>query len=107
MRMGGYVARTVGGALLLVMLVILGLDVIAAVVDQLDDLQGGYTFVHALTYVACRCRPGSMNTCPSLPWSAAWPAWGPWRAAASWWPCAPPACRCSASAPMPSTPRCG
>jgi len=51
MRMGGYVARTVGGALLLVMLVILGLDVIAAVVDQLDDLQGGYTFVHALTYV--------------------------------------------------------
>src|SRR5690625_4076528 len=56
---------------------------------------------------ACRCRPGSMNTCPSLPWSAAWPAWGPWRAAASWWPCAPPACRCSASAPMPSTPRCG
>lgn len=52
MRMGAYVTRTVGGALLLVLLVILGLDVIAAVIDQMEDLQGNYTFASALTYVA-------------------------------------------------------
>lgn len=48
---GAYVSRTVAAAILLVLAVILGLDVIAAVIDQLQDLEGSYTFINALAYV--------------------------------------------------------
>lgn len=50
-RMGRYVTRTVTAAILLVLLVILGLDVIAAVIDESEDLRGAYDFQAALVYV--------------------------------------------------------
>ena len=49
---GAYVTRTVAAAILLVLAVILGLDLIAAVIDELEDLRGAYTFGSALAYVA-------------------------------------------------------
>ncbi|HEY8569536.1 LPS export ABC transporter permease LptG [Microbulbifer sp.] len=50
-RLDGYIARTVTMAILAVLMVILGLDVISAIVDQLGDLGGGYSFANLLEYV--------------------------------------------------------
>lgn len=50
-RLNQYVTRTVAAAILLVLIVILGLDLIAAVIDQMEDLRGNYTFTVALQYV--------------------------------------------------------
>ncbi|WP_299591549.1 LPS export ABC transporter permease LptG [uncultured Microbulbifer sp.] len=50
-RLDGYIARTITMAILAVLLVIIGLDVISAIVDQLEDLGGGYQFTNLLEYV--------------------------------------------------------
>ena len=50
-KLSGYIASTVGGSILLVFLLVLGLDVIAAIVDQLGDLREAYTFIQAIYYV--------------------------------------------------------
>ncbi|WP_226665664.1 LPS export ABC transporter permease LptG [Microbulbifer aggregans] len=50
-RLDGYIARTVMLSILAVLMVILGLDVISAIVDQLGELEGGYQFGNMLEYV--------------------------------------------------------
>lgn len=47
-----YVAQSVWGAVLTVLLVIVALDAIAGIVDQLDKLRGNYTFLEAIIYVS-------------------------------------------------------
>ncbi|MDA7686539.1 LPS export ABC transporter permease LptG [Pseudomonadales bacterium] len=59
-KLSGYIASTVGGSILLVFLLVLGLDVIAAIVDQLGDLREAYTFIQAIYYVLLTV-PGSIN----------------------------------------------
>lgn len=49
--LNSHVGNSVLGAILLVLVVIVGLDVISAIIDQLGDLEGGYTFTEALMYV--------------------------------------------------------
>ncbi|MBB3062986.1 LPS export ABC transporter permease LptG [Microbulbifer rhizosphaerae] len=51
-RLDSYIGRTVALAVAAVLMVILGLDVIFAIVDQLGELEGSYQFVNALEYVA-------------------------------------------------------
>ncbi len=46
-----HLGNSVFAAILLVLLVIVGLDVISAIIDQLGDLKGGYDFSEALLYV--------------------------------------------------------
>ncbi|MBB5322769.1 LPS export ABC transporter permease LptG [Marinobacter oulmenensis] len=51
-KIDGYIMRTVGGAMLLVMLVVLSLDVIFAFIGELEDTERGYQTLQALWYVA-------------------------------------------------------
>lgn len=51
-RIDLYITRHVLGAILIVMLVIVGLDLLFALVDQLPDLTEGYEFNDALYFVA-------------------------------------------------------
>ena len=48
----GYVMRTVGGAMFLVMVVVLSLDVIFAFIAELEDTRNEYQTLQALWYVA-------------------------------------------------------
>src|SRR5690554_7526033 len=50
-RIDGYVMRTVGGAMFLVMMVVLSLDVIFAFIAELDDTRNDYQTLQALWYV--------------------------------------------------------
>lgn len=50
-KLNNYIARTVIGAVGMVLLVIVALDAIAALVDQLGELKGDYDFLQALFYV--------------------------------------------------------
>ena len=50
-RIDGYVMRTVGGARLLVMVVVLSLDIIFAFIAELDDTRNDYQTLQALWYV--------------------------------------------------------
>lgn len=50
-RIDGYVMRTVGGAMLLVMVVVLSLDIIFAFIAELDDTRNNYQTLQALWYV--------------------------------------------------------
>mgnify|MGYP000722378047 CR=1 FL=1 len=49
--LGRYINYTVGGAIVIALSLIVGLDIVSAVIDQLDKLQGNYTFWQALNYV--------------------------------------------------------
>lgn len=51
-RLNRYIAKSVIGAILLVMLVIVGLDIIGAMVDELGELKGGYTLLEVFIYLA-------------------------------------------------------
>lgn len=51
-KIDGYVMRTVGGAMLLVMIVVLSLDVIFAFIAELEDTRNEYQTLQALWYVA-------------------------------------------------------
>ncbi|WGL17523.1 LPS export ABC transporter permease LptG [Microbulbifer bruguierae] len=50
-RLDRYIARTVMMSILAVLLVILGLEIISAIVDELGELGGDYQFVNLLEYV--------------------------------------------------------
>lgn len=50
-RLSRYVSGTVFKAILLVLFIIVSVDVMAAIIDGVDDLRGDYTFVELLTYV--------------------------------------------------------
>lgn len=50
-KLNQYIARTVIGAVTMVLLVIVSLDAIAALVDQLGELKGEYNFAEALAYI--------------------------------------------------------
>lgn len=50
-KLNQYIARTVIGAVTMVLLVIVSLDAIAALVDQLGELKGEYNFTEALAYI--------------------------------------------------------
>ncbi|WP_245601055.1 LPS export ABC transporter permease LptG [Marinobacterium jannaschii] len=51
-RLDRYIARQVGGAVFIVALVIIGLDLMFALVDQLPDLSRHYDLTQAMWYVA-------------------------------------------------------
>lgn len=50
-RIDGYVMRTVGGAMFLVMVVVLSLDLIFAFIAELEDTRNDYQILEALWYV--------------------------------------------------------
>ncbi|SDW54247.1 LPS export ABC transporter permease LptG [Marinobacter mobilis] len=50
-KLDGYVMRTVGGAMFLVMVVVLSLDLIFAFIAELDDTRGDYQTLQALMHV--------------------------------------------------------
>lgn len=50
-KLNHYIAKTVIGAVAMVLLVIVALDAIAALVDQLGELKGQYDFIEVLIYV--------------------------------------------------------
>jgi lipopolysaccharide export system permease protein len=58
-QLNAYVSSTVGASILLVLVVIVGLDVIAALVDESKNIRGKYTFAAALRYVMLSV-PGSI-----------------------------------------------
>lgn len=51
-RIGRYIAVQVGGAILLVLAVLLGLDLLSKLLDQSGDIGERYTLAEALTYAA-------------------------------------------------------
>ncbi|MBW4936633.1 LPS export ABC transporter permease LptG [Marinobacter sp. F4206] len=51
-RIDGYVMRTVGGAMFLVMVVVLSLDLIFGFIAELEDTRNNYQTIEALWYVA-------------------------------------------------------
>ncbi len=51
-RIDGYVMRTVGGAMFLVMVVVLSLDIIFAFIAELEDTRNNYQTLQALWHVA-------------------------------------------------------
>lgn len=50
-KLDRYIVSTVGGATLLVMVVVLSLDLIFAFINELDDAEGGYQIPQALSYI--------------------------------------------------------
>jgi len=58
--LGNYVSRVVNSAILLALFLIVGLDIVSAIIDQLDKLRGSYTFWQALIYVLITI-PGRIN----------------------------------------------
>jgi lipopolysaccharide export system permease protein len=50
-KIDGYVMRTVGGAMFLVMMVVLSLDLIFGFIAELDDIRNNYQILDALWYV--------------------------------------------------------
>ncbi len=56
-KIDGYVMRTVGGAMFLVMVVVLSLDVIFAFIAELEDTRNEYQTLQALWYVALTLPP--------------------------------------------------
>lgn len=51
LRLEWYIARHVMGAILAVLLVVVGLDLVSALLDQLDDVNEQYTFIDVLWYL--------------------------------------------------------
>ena len=59
-KLSSYIGINVIGAILLVLLLIVGLDVVSAIIDQLGDLRGDYTFWQSIVYVGLTV-PGRIN----------------------------------------------
>ncbi len=59
-QLSGYLFKTVFGAIALVLFLIVGLDVVTAIIDELEDLRGAYTFIEAVYYVVLTV-PGRMS----------------------------------------------
>ncbi len=66
-KLNRYIATSVAGAICLVLLVLVALDAISALVDQLGQVQGQYTFVEVLIYIGMTL-PGRINE--QIPFSA-------------------------------------
>ena len=66
-KLDNYIARTVIGAVAMVLLVLVALDAISALVDQLGEIKGSYDFNEALIYV-CLTLPERIYS--NLPFSA-------------------------------------
>ncbi len=49
--LSGYIFSTVAAGILLVLVVILGFDAIAAIIDEMGDLEAGYGYLQALRFV--------------------------------------------------------
>lgn len=49
-RIARYIGQQVGAAILLVLAVLLGLDLLSKLIDQSGDIEGGYTLLGALSY---------------------------------------------------------
>lgn len=58
-RLSRYVGKTVLSAILMVLAVILGLDIIAAIIDEMDSIKANYDFFAAIKYVLYSV-PGSI-----------------------------------------------
>lgn len=63
-KLNNYIARTVISAIFVVFLVILALDVIAAVVDEIDNLSRDYDFREAMIYVGLTLPTRVYNSIP-------------------------------------------
>ncbi len=63
-KLNQYIARTVIGAVGMVLLVIVSLDAIAALVDQLGELKGKYNFIEAMIYVGLTLPGRIYNNIP-------------------------------------------
>ncbi|BFM12532.1 LPS export ABC transporter permease LptG [Simiduia litorea] len=63
-KLNGYVARTVLASIFVVFLVILALDVIAAVVDEIDNISKQYDFREAMIYVGLTLPTRIYNSIP-------------------------------------------
>ncbi|WP_339670301.1 LPS export ABC transporter permease LptG [Dasania marina] len=50
-KLNRYVSQIVGSAILMVLVVILGLDAIASIIDEMENIEAGYTFWAALKFV--------------------------------------------------------
>lgn len=59
-KLGSYIAGIVGSSILLVLMLVLGLDIIAAIIDELGELRDSYTFRQAIYYVLLTI-PGSVH----------------------------------------------
>lgn len=58
-QLSSYLARTISASIVLVLVVIIGIDVIAAVIDELGEMRANYDFIAVLKYVALSI-PGSI-----------------------------------------------
>lgn len=58
-RLNRYIGRTVSAAILMVLAVIVGIDLLGALIEEIKDLQGDYQFVSALYYIGLN-SPGSL-----------------------------------------------
>ena len=50
-RLSSYIGNSVLAAILIVLLLVVGLDIVTAIIDQLGDLRGAYTFSQSLIYI--------------------------------------------------------
>ncbi|MCR8923292.1 LPS export ABC transporter permease LptG [Dasania sp. GY-MA-18] len=50
-KLNRYVSQVVGSAILMVLLVIIGLDAIASIIDEMENIKAGYTFWAVLKFV--------------------------------------------------------
>lgn len=50
-KLNRYIGRTVAGAICLVLLVIVGIDLLSVLIDELKEIRGDYTFLAVLKYV--------------------------------------------------------
>ena len=50
-KLNRYVSEVVGSAILMVLLVIIGLDAIASIIDEMENIKAGYTFWAVLKFV--------------------------------------------------------
>ena len=50
-KLNRYIGRTVAAAVFMVLLVIVGIDLLSALIDELKEIRGGYDFVGVLKYV--------------------------------------------------------
>ncbi len=50
-KLDAYIGRTVAAAVIMVLLVIVGIDLLTTLIDELEDLEGDYTFGRVVQYV--------------------------------------------------------
>lgn len=72
-RLDRYIARNVLAAIVVVQFVLLGLDITIAYIDDLGDVQAGYTALDALIYLLMRALAFlSIRAGSGIDWRADW-----------------------------------